>query len=63
MDLKEAVAILGGPTDAARISGIKRTVIHYWMEKGAPAWRQADVARLIDLARIRQTFPADGKAA
>lgn len=54
MDLKTAVDILDGPTEAARLSGIKRTSIHYWLEKGAPAWRQADVARLIEMADLKQ---------
>ena len=64
MDLKEAVEILGGPTDAARLSGIKRTSIHYWLEKGAPVWRQSDVDRLVDLAKLKQNMSkTDGKAA
>ncbi len=51
MELKQAVDLLGGPTDAARLSGIKRTVIHYWLDNGAPAWRKPDVAKLISLAK------------
>ena len=51
MELKQAVALLGGPTDAARLSGIKRTVIHYWLDRGAPEWRKPDVAKLIGLAK------------
>lgn len=64
MDLKQAVDLLGGPTDAARLSGIKRTSIHYWLEKGAPNWRKPDVDRLVDLATTKQNLAKlDGKAA
>lgn len=53
MTLAQAIKKLGGPHRAAPLIGIPRTTINYWLEDGVkpPAWRQADVARIIAMAK------------
>jgi hypothetical protein len=51
MDLKDAVAALGGPTAAAAASGIGRTHIQYWLRVGAPEWRKPEVAKIVWIAK------------
>lgn len=52
MTLKQAVKKLGGPSKAAAKSGIGRTNINYWLKaKNLPRWREADIAKIIDLAK------------
>ncbi len=50
MTLKQAVKALGGPSAAAKASGILRTSIIYWMKNGVPHFRKADADRIVGLA-------------
>ena len=51
MTFKQAVKKLGGATEAARVAGVKRDLIYYWLrQKAPPAWRQGDVDKIIAAA-------------
>ena len=56
MTLQEAIKKLGGVSSTSRLTGIARTTIHYWLDSGVkpPAWREADVARIIAMAKSPQ---------
>ena len=53
MTLEQAVEKLGGVKETAALAGIPRTTLHYWLQPGIepPAWRRADVARIVALAK------------
>lgn len=51
MTFEQAVADLGGPSGAARLSGVARTVIIYWLENGVSRFRKADERKIIRLAQ------------
>ncbi len=50
MTFKQAVKALGGPSGAAKASGVARTVIIYWLARGVSRFRKADADRIISLA-------------
>lgn len=50
MTFKQAVKTLGGPREASRLSGVARTVIIYWLNKGVSRFRKADEEKIIALA-------------
>lgn len=62
MTLEQAIERLGGVTKTSELTAIPRTTIHYWLQDGIkpPAWRMADVARIIVLAKGPK---ANGRAA
>ena len=50
MTFKQAVKALGGPSGAAKASGIARTVIIYWLKNGVSRFRKADGEMIVALA-------------
>jgi hypothetical protein len=50
MTFKQAVRALGGPSGAAKASGVARTVIIYWLKRGVSRFRKDDEALIISLA-------------
>lgn len=56
MTLQEAVAVLG-QSEAARVGKLNRTTVIYWCAKGAPAWRSADVRKIVRAAEKKQNAP------
>ena len=52
MTLKQAVKKLGGPSGAAKVSGIPRTTLVHWLTlKVPPKWRETDLNKIVELAR------------
>ena len=52
MTFKQAVRKLGGPSGAAKAGGIPRTTLVHWLKcKEPPKWRQAEVDKIIELAK------------
>ena len=51
MTLKQALKALGGTSNAARQTGIPRTVLLYWQKHGAPHYRKTDVDKVIEAAK------------
>jgi len=49
-ELKKAVALMGGPRRAARLSGINHSVLNYWMHISIPEWRREQAEAIIKLA-------------
>ncbi len=55
MTLKQAVRILGGTTKAAKMAGVTKANLHYWLRlRRAPAWRRAEVTTILALAANAQ---------
>lgn len=55
MTLKQAVKKLRGPSKAAKLSGVPRTSIIYWMSlKTPPKWRQGDIDKICALAEQQE---------
>ncbi len=54
MTFKQALRILGGPREVARLTGIARTVLIYWRENGPNRFRQVEVDQIIALAKAKQ---------
>jgi len=54
MNFKQAVKALGGPRETAKLSGVARTVIIYWLENGVSKFRKADEDRIVALAEAKR---------
>jgi len=54
MTFKQAVRALGGPREAAKLSGVARTVIIYWLKNGVSRFRKNDEAAIIALAEQKR---------
>lgn len=54
MTFKQAVKALGGPREAARLSGVARTVIIYWLANSVSRFRKDDEAKIIALAEQKK---------
>ena len=52
MKLKKAVKKLGGTTNAAKVAGVCRTTLDYWLRINRwPAWRQSNVDKIVGAAK------------
>jgi DNA-binding transcriptional regulator YdaS (Cro superfamily) len=51
MTLKQAVKKLGGPSKVARLIGISRTTLIYWLTTGVPGWRKGNADAIIAMAQ------------
>ncbi len=54
MTFKQAIKALGGAREAAKLSGVARTVIIYWLANGVSRFRKEDERRIISLAEQRR---------
>jgi hypothetical protein len=50
-EFRRAVRLLGGSHRTAKMSGVGRTRIDYWLNKNVPRWAKDDVERIISLAQ------------
>lgn len=58
MTIKEAIDILGGRTEAAKVIDVPRTTMIYWEDHDPPPWRKACVGRLLKAAERKQARSA-----
>ena len=61
MTFRQAVKYLGGPSGAAKASGVARTVIIYWLANGVSRFRQAEADRIIAIAEMEKHAIASEK--